>query len=322
MERRALLVGIDVYDNFSSIDGCVFDAHEMAKTLSRHDNCSPNFDCKLLTSQGERVTRSELRKNWNELSRNFTGDLLFYFSGHGAPSRTGAYMVTQDGDEHDLGMPMQELFDTVNNSDARTALFILDCCFSGSAGNPAFLKDDSFVNKAMLREGVTILTASRTNQEAFQIDGHGAFTKLVLGALRGGGANVLGHVSAASIYAYVEAALVDWSQRPLYKSHASKLEPVRICKPVVPLEVLRELPSFFPQASFRFQLDPTYEEENQDVAIPENIKTFRKFKRYQIAGLLMPENGEDLFWAAQRSEHVVLTDLGRFYLKLLKEGRI
>ena len=245
MERRALLVGIDIYDNFPCIDGCVFDAEEMAKMLRRHDDDSPNFDCRLLTSRTARVTRPELRKNWVELSSNFSGDLLFYFSGHGAPSRVGAYMVTQDGDEHDLGIPMQELFDTVNQSHARTALIILDCCFSGSAGNPEFLQDDSFENRAILREGVTILTASRPNQESFQIDGHGAFTKLVLGALRGGGANVLGHVSAASIYAYVEAALVDWSQRPLYKSHASKLEPVRICKSVVPLDILRQLPFFF-----------------------------------------------------------------------------
>ena len=36
----------------------------------------------------------------------------------------------------------------------------------------------------------------------------------------------------------------------------------------------------------------------------------------------MPEIGDDLFWAAQRSEYVVLTDLGRFYLKLLQDARI
>lgn len=111
-------------------------------------------------------------------------------------------------------------------------------------------------------------------------------------------------------------------QRPLYKSHAAHLEPVRVCEPAVPDSLLREMRTFFPTAAHEYRLDMTYEETHQGCAKPENVAIFKKFKRLQIAGLLRPKVGDDLYWTAERSGHVVLTDLGRFYLKLVNDGRI
>ena len=53
------------------------------------------------------------------------------------------------------------------------------------------------------------------------------FTSLVLGALDGGAPDILGHVSVPAVYAYVEAALGAWDQRPLFKSHVSRVLPLR-----------------------------------------------------------------------------------------------
>lgn len=234
MAKRALIVGIDEYDHFSSLDAAVADATEMAEILQRNGDGSVNFTCHLLTGVGaEGVTRANLRRCWRDLFDNFKGDVLFYFSGHGAPTDVGGFLVTQEGTTDDPGLPMQELVDMANNSAAETVLLILDCCFSGSAGNPASLNSGELENRAILREGVTILTASRPTQLSFEIAGHGVFTNLVLGALRCGAANVRGQISAAAIYAYVEAALGAWDQRPLYKSHAGHLSPVRTVEPVV-----------------------------------------------------------------------------------------
>jgi hypothetical protein len=179
----------------------------------------------------------------------------------------------------------------------------------------------SLESQAVLREGVTILAASRASQVSMEVGGHGVFTNLVLGALRGGGADVRGKVSAASIYAYAEAALGEWDQRPLYKSHAAHLEPVRRCLPKVPDALLRELPTFFPRAYHRFPLDMSYE-ETSSMANPANVIIFKKFKKLQVAGLLIPASGDDLYWACERSEFVFLTDLGEFYLQLVNDGRI
>ena len=82
------------------------------------------------------------------------------------------------------------------------------------------------------------------------------------------------------------------------------------------------MPTFFPIATYEYQLNPTYEETNHECAKPENVDIFKKFKRLQIAGLLQPKAGDDLYWTANRSEHAVLTDLGQFYLQLVNDGRI
>lgn len=323
MSKRALIVGINRYDHISSLDGCVPDARAMEEALSRNGDGSRNFDCRPLTSPGpDPITRGLLRQQWRELFQDFRGDVLFYFSGHGTPTDVGGYLVTQDGTPDDPGLAMNDLLTMANDSQARTVLLILDCCFSGSVGNPPGLQAGSLESRAVLREGVTILAASRASQVSMEVGGHGVFTNLVLGALRGGAADVRGRVSAASIYAYAEAALGAWDQRPLYKSHAAHLEPVRVCAPKVTDALLRELPIYFPRPDHQYKLDPTYEETNKDTAVPEHVLIFKKFKKFQVAGLLKPETGDDLYWTAERRGRVALTDLGEFYLQLVKQGRI
>jgi hypothetical protein len=322
MSKRALLVGINDYDNVTSLQGCVADATAMVDVLSRNDDGSVNFDCKLLRSPGPvKITRGLLRQQWGELFHAFKGDVLFYFSGHGTPTNVGGYIVTQEGTLDDPGLAMNDLVILANNSAAKTVLLILDCCFSGSVGNPPSLQAGGQEDRSLLREGVTILAASRPRQVSMEVGGHGLFTSLVVGALRGGAADVRGRVSAASIYGYAEAALGAWDQRPLYKSHAAQLDPVRTCEPRVNDALIRELPIFFPAADHAFRLDMTFEETN-GAAVPTNVAVFKKFKLLQIAGLLMPKNGQDLYWTAERSGSVVLTTLGRFYRQLVVDGRI
>jgi hypothetical protein len=261
-----------------------------------------------------------LRRKWRDLFQDFRGDIVFYFSGHGTPTDVGGYLVTQDGTADDPGLPMDDVVTMANQSSASTVLLILDCCFSGSIGNPPSLQTGG-LDRALLREGVTILAASRPTEVSLEVGGHGVFTSLVLGALRGGAADVRGRVSAASIYAYAESALGAWEQRPLYKSHAAHLEPVRWCTPKVSDSLLRELPIYFSDPGYKYQLDMTYEETN-GAAESAHVAIFKKFKQLQIAGLLRPNVGEDLYWTAERSGYVLLTDLGQFYRQLVLKNRI
>jgi hypothetical protein len=215
---------------------------------------------------------------------------------------------------------MNEIVQLANDSPARSVLIILDCCFSGAAGNAPSLKTPGLY-QATLREGVTILAACRPTETAGEIDGHGLFTDLVLGALRGGAADVRGRVSAAGIYGYVESAFGSWAQLPLYKSHAARLDPIRLCLPKVTDELLRELPRYFGAVNAAYQLDMSYEETN-GAAIAANVEIFKKFKTLQLAGLLMPRHGFDLYWTAERSGSVELTALGQFYWRLVDKERI
>jgi len=321
MSRRALLVGIDRYENVFPLTGCVSDATRMARLLHRNEDGSRNFDCRVLTSDGnERITRTQLRQEWRQLFHNFTGDLLFYFSGHGAPTEIGAYLVVQDGTLDDPGISMNDLLLLANRSKAREVTLILDCCFSGDIGDPAFLQVGNVVNQSHLREGVTILAASGSNEYSKELNGQGVFTRLVLDALEGGAADTRGEVSAASVYAYVDRALGSWDQRPVYKSYADALTPLRRCKPQVPDEVLREMCIFFDKPDSEYRLNPSYEITSKRKS-KKNVEIFGRFKLYRDAHLLRTLNGEDLYHTAMGSKCVVLTPLGRFYWHLGKQGR-
>ncbi len=322
MTKRALIVGIDEYDEVSNLTGCVADAQSMERVLSRHEDGASNFTCKTMVkpSSGKRITRPVLRGAWVNLF-DFEGDVLFYFSGHGCTTDTGGFLVTQEGTPADPGLAMNELLTLAGKSRARTILLILDCCFSGDLGNPPNLQSPYVLEQAQLRRGVTILAASRPTEPAAEVGGHGVFTDLVMGALDGGAADVRGRVSAASIYAYVEAALGPWEQRPLYKTHASTLPPVRLCQPSVPDRLLRELPVLFSRPNDRIVMDRSYE-ETEASARSENVALFKKFKRLRDARLLRTEKGDDLYWAALGGNAVLLTPLGQFYWRLTKDKRI
>lgn len=320
MDKRGLIIGIDHYDNYPALSGCVADAKAIAPLLQRHGDeaKAANYSCKVFTSDGaDRITRPFLRSWWNKLFSSFTGEAAFYFAGHGARD-LGGYIVTQEGELDDPGLPMNDLVELANQSRAHSVLIILDCCYSGAAGN-ARGGQPTGLERATLREGVTILAASRPTETTREVDGHGVFTDLVLGALDGGAADVRGHVSAAGIYGYVESALGSWAP-PIYKSHGTRMEPVRRCAPKVSDALLRELPDLFPTADAGYPLDTTYEEDNQVDSDPAHVAIFRKFKELQLAGLLMPEEGADLYWTAQRSEEVALTALGQFYWRIAKKG--
>lgn len=327
MGRRALLVGINDYDHLPKLRWCVDDALAMRQMLAFHENHDANFDCRMLLSSEvlsdtfdassglTRVTFNMLR---TELLKLFAFDdtVLFYFSGHGYATENEVYLVTQDGTETVPGISLNDILELANSSPAREVFLVIDSCHSGALGDPGQKQD---VVNFSLRSGVTLLAAARTNETATEHNGHGRFTQLIIGALKGGAKDVRGRVSAASIYAYVEQALGSWDQRPIYKSNATQLSPIRFCIPNIIDEELRRLPQFFPQSDHHYFLNPSYEVTHVE-ALFEHISIFRIFKRYQVAGLLRPILDDDLYFAALRSHPVELTPLGQFYWQLAKQN--
>ena len=266
------------------------------------------------------MQRALLRTEISLLFDNFDDNVLFYFSGHGTPTLLGGYLVAQDGTADEPGVAMNDLLTLANGSRAREIVIILDCCHAGALGNAPTGRGD-VENRAQLREGVTILAASRPTQPAAEVQGRGRFTQLLLGAMSGGAADVRGRISAAAVYAYVEQALGAWEQRPVYKSHADRLTPIRCAHPAVSDELLHELPKLFLQDDSRVPLDPSSEFTHPD-ANPDRVAIFDKFKTLRNARLLRTVQGDDLYFAALGSHEVELTPLGRFYWMLAEEKRI
>ena len=269
----------------------------------------------LLASQPERVTFTVLRAALEELFL-FDEKVLFYFSGHGYATEHGTYLVTQDGTGTLPGIALQEILDMANASRAQEVLLLIDSCHSGELGEP---DRNGNLAKAYLRPGVTLLAASRADQQALEKHGRGLFTSLVIGALKGGASDVRGQISEASMYAYIEQALGPWDQRPIYKSNATQLSPIRQCQPDIEDDELRRLPQFFAQPNAQYFLNPSYEVVHAE-ALPEHVSIFKLFKRYQVARLLRPTLDNDLYFAAIHSHPVELTPIGQFYWQLAKSG--
>jgi hypothetical protein len=332
MAKKALLVGIDAYKNLHELTGCVADAEALHPLLKRHADGKTNYEPAMLLGQSgrsrRRITRPVLR---NALRKLFAdpGEVLFYFSGHGAVTETGGYLATYEAERDDWGIPMQEVVEWAKESRASQILLILDCCHSGEIGDAPLLNSSHTQNPlAVLRQNMTIIAASRNYQSAVEVNGHGLFTSAVLEALGGGAADHMGWVSAPAVYSYVERRFNGWQQRPVYKTHATELMVVRECEPLIERLKLWELVRYFRRPEHQYRLDTDYEPEDE-FGKPKARRNERKiaigrlFKRYRDAGLLKATAAEeDFFWAAHRGHTVELTPRGREYWWLVKEGRI
>lgn len=325
LKKAALLVGIDEYPA-APLTGCVNDARAMEALVARNEDGSPNFACVRLHApigDSRRVTRPVLRGEIEGLLSKEIDMALIYFSGHGTVTPVGGFLVTQDWERRDEGVGMHEVVDMANSSLIRQITIVVDACFSGKLGAMPSIKEDH----AVLREGVAVLAASSPDESAIERGGRGVFTALVCGALEGGGADVLGQVTSASVYAYAEQAMGPLDQRPMYKANVARLDPLRTCRPTVAHEILRKLPQYFPDPDGVYPLDPAFEPDHTQHPPgtdpdPAKEAIFAELQKLRNARLLVPHGEDHMFYAAIRSKGCHLTPLGQFYWRRAREGLI
>jgi hypothetical protein len=314
--RKALIIGINDYPD-AKLNGCIKDATDLAMLLERNADGSPNFEVRLLTDKPDVLSRSNLRKEIEKLFEGNCDVALLYFAGHGLIKSTGGYIVTTDYKNYDEGISMDEILKLANASKAKDRVVILDCCHSGSFGNPHFT-DSRF---AELADGLTILTACRDKESALEINGSGVFTSLLLDALHGGASDIRGFVTPGSLYAYVDEALGAWDQRPIFKTNISKFVSLRQLPPKVPFEMLRNLTKYFQSPTDEFALNPTYEFTDPS-AIEERVVIMKELQKFQSVGLVIPVNAEFMYFAAMNSKTCKLTAVGYQYWRLVQEKKI
>ncbi len=317
--RQALIVGIDHYKT-QPLAGCVSDAENMYALLRQHENNDPNFQSKIVTSSGdgELISRAKLREDIATLFTSQADVALLYFSGHGFLSPVGGYFVTQDASRYDEGISMDEVLNYANQSPSQEKVIIIDCCHSGAFGTPVAMP----INTTALKEGVSIIAASRANQASSEVNGSGLFTSSICDGLKGGASDVLGGVTAANLYAYVDEALGAWTgQRPVFRTNVSRFVSLRQNHPIVALENLRLLSTYFSTVDSVFALDPSFEFTHPEYN-PENGRIFQILQKYRAARLVEPIGTEHLYYAAIESRACKLTFLGQRYWKLASEGRL
>lgn len=314
--KRALLVGIDAYDKFPLLEGCVNDVYALLPLLARNEDNSPNFNCVYLTSQNGRIDRGELLEGINALLAPGADISLFYYAGHGKEGSNDVVLVTQDGDSRDPGVPLSQVLGIIRASPVREIVIVLDCCFSGGAGGVPQLGGDISV----LRSGVSLLSASRSDQTAAETpEGRGLFSVYLCGALEGGAADVLGKVTLAGVYAYLSESFDPWDQRPTFKANVDRLHDLRNCDPAVPLAELRRLPEFFPDTDHVFPLDPSYEPDAEPKD-HEHEAIFAILQRCRAAKLVEPVGGDHMYFAAIQCGGCQLSPLGKHYWGMAKKN--
>ncbi len=316
--RKALIIGIDSYKNSSDLNGCVNDAYSVKSVLGRHSNGTVNFGVKTLvaTNTKNQITRRELKNHIIELFRDDCEIALFYFAGHGYIDDLGGYLITSDASEYDEGIPMNDILKIANDSPAKNRIIVLDTCHSGIFGTPD--QDD---NKATLKEGITILTASSAEQYAMEENGSGTFTNLFVDALTGSSANLVGDITPGSIYAHIDQSLGPWQQRPIFKTNVKRFVTLRQVEPPISLEDLKKITELFPEKGYEFKLDPSYEPDSE-APVEENTKKFAILQQYNRINLLVPVNENHMYFAAMNSKSCKLTLLGEHYWNLIANEMI
>ncbi len=226
-------------------------------------------------------------------------------------------VVTPDYVEYDVGIAMAEILALANQSPVAEVFITLDCCHSGAFGVLPQVSND----KVILAEGVSVITATRSGQEALEEGGGGVFTSLLVEALDGGAAGLLGDVSAASIYAYIDNAMGAWNQRPLFKANVSKFVKLRQAEPSLLPSLVKKLTEYFPLPAEPLKLSPEFEPEAEPHDIGKENQ-FRDLQKFRDAGLLEPVGEKSLYHAAVNSQACGLTTLGRYYWRLVNENKI
>jgi hypothetical protein len=314
VSRKALIVGIDFYENASPLFGCVNDAHTVNSSIERHADGTRNFATMLLTGTGPTspVNRRELRKAAVELFAGEDDIALFYFAGHGYVEQVGGYLICSDSEDGNDGVSLNELVSIANASKAKHRIIILDSCHSGIAGSAKI--DDQHIT---INIGVTILTASTLEQYAVETNGSGLFTSLFVDALNGGAANLLGDVTPGAVYAHIDQSLGAWDQRPLFKTNVTTFTSLKRVQPPIAFDTLKNLRKYFDEPGYELPLDPSFEPDSPEPD-EDNNEIFSDLQEMVRVNLVRPVGEAHMYFAAMNSKSCRLTVLGEHYWKLLE----
>lgn len=320
--KKALVVGINDYPS-CPLNCCVNDAKAVAKLLEKNEDGSNNFSVLIKCNVRSKGNLREL------IQKCFSGDeelALFYFSGHGFIDEFGGHIVTPDYDKYDMGVSMNDILNIVNQSKCRSKVVILDCCNSGFLGQTNIIQQTSNICN-----GVTLMTASGSDEPALESGEHGVFTSLFLNALAGGAADITGNITPGGIYAYIDKSLGPWDQRPVFKTNISRFTSLRKVIPQVSDDILKRAISYFKTPNSELELDPSFEKTNdpeiehlliEPYANKKHVEMFEDLQRLEGIGLVTPSNELHMYYAAMHSKSCKLTNLGKHYWHLVNKNRI
>ncbi|MGC8919745.1 protein kinase [Streptomyces sp. PG2] len=229
----ALTVGITAYrDRWTSLPSAEHDVDQVAEILTM-----PEYDFSVSRLVNEEATKSSILR-WLLEARNSGADkILFYFSGHGASTDLGSFLVTHDNKEFDEGIPLSDILRILEPSEESTTqvLVLLDCCHAGGAlagKDKSALRVESLKNHEVTQAvrqanpSSAVIAACTENQAAWEVSnlGHGVFTYYLISALAGAAADHAGLVTAHSVYSVISRGMSEREGREQHPVFGGRIQ--------------------------------------------------------------------------------------------------
>jgi energy-coupling factor transporter ATP-binding protein EcfA2 len=237
MDRDALVVGINTYEQLAPLGSPAADAEAIAQLLAAHGEFQIHrlpevvnpTDRTVMVGRKTKVSLPELEAALVRLFKptgNHLPDIaLFFFSGHGLRKDQGiqeGFLATSEIDPGSgfYGLSLQWLRRLLQESPIRQQIVWLDCCHSGELLN--FDEADPG-NRGSGRDRCFI-AASRDYEPAYEevAGNHGVLTQALLQALDPS-KRADGVVTNFSLTEFTQQALKSATQRPLFANSGSKI---------------------------------------------------------------------------------------------------
>jgi S1-C subfamily serine protease len=228
-QSYAVIIGINAYEKWPSLEYAVNDARSIQKRLKEM-----GFDT--ITLLDNNATRENILKVLgDELPKKVQKNdrVIIFFAGHGqteeiADGSQMGYIVPVDSDTRNIfstAISMDQVRQFSRRLPAKHVLYLIDACYSGlgltrSGGIPP--SDRDYLNKITTRKAHQMLTAGGKGEQAHEEEGHGVFTKYILEGLDGSADREdKGYVTFSDLASYVKPKVTRMtrnSQVPQYGS--------------------------------------------------------------------------------------------------------
>lgn len=221
MALIATFVGVNKYadPHISDLTGAARDAKALWALFT---DSIPDLSANLLLDENatQESIREALDLNLGEATPEDT--VIFSFAGHGTPAHQLVTYDTRCEALSDSTILMDELAARLTSSMARAIVLILDCCFSGGA-TARVLQDVPVPRSGMITvadlqgKGRVIIAASKDNEPAYELHGHGLLTQALLNTFKNSKNSLAVGAVMDEVTRWVraEAERYGWQQTPV-----------------------------------------------------------------------------------------------------------
>ncbi|NEO71792.1 MAG: DEAD/DEAH box helicase [Moorea sp. SIO3H5] len=221
MALLATFVGVNKHadPNISDLTGATKDAIALWALFS---DSIPDITASRVVD--EEATLTAIREALDETLGNASSDdtALFFFAGHGSPAHQLVPYDARYETLADTTIPMDELAERLSSSQARAVIVILDCCFSGGAttrvlqGVPTPRTSMTTITD-LQGKGRVIIAASKDDEAAYELHGHGLLTQALLHTFKNNpnGVDIGAVMDEVTKWVRAEAQRFGWQQTPV-----------------------------------------------------------------------------------------------------------